>query len=112
VCHLLDGVIHLAANDGSLPWCRGVEGYLHQDLTHIQAMGLKAVDGDQPVVAKSDESAHELLWGPRALSARGMQKPILIEGTMGVVIHVHLQNSRENNTNPKVISSKSKYRKL
>jgi hypothetical protein len=38
VCHLLDGVVDVPAHDGSLPWCSGVEGYLHQDLTHIQAM--------------------------------------------------------------------------
>jgi hypothetical protein len=35
VQHLLDGVILLAPNDCSLPWCRGNEGYLHPDLTHI-----------------------------------------------------------------------------
>jgi hypothetical protein len=28
VHHLLDGVVELAINDGSLPWCRGVEVYL------------------------------------------------------------------------------------
>jgi hypothetical protein len=41
VRHLLDGVINLTSDDGSCPWCRGFNGYLHLDLTTIQAMGLK-----------------------------------------------------------------------
>jgi hypothetical protein len=63
MCHLLDGVVHLAPNDSSLPWFRRVQGYLHPDLTHIQAMGLKGtamIDGYRPTVGESDESAQEL----------------------------------------------------
>jgi hypothetical protein len=33
VCHLLDGVIQVASNDSSDPWCCGVNGYLHPNLT-------------------------------------------------------------------------------
>jgi hypothetical protein len=115
VCHLLDGVIDLAINDGSLPRCRGVEGYPHPDLTHIQTMILKgtsAVVGDWPVVAEADECIPEQSWEPRAVLAHGTKTPILTEGTVGVVIHVHLLNSHEYITNPKVITSESKYRKL
>jgi hypothetical protein len=63
VRHLLDGVVHLAPNDSSLPWFHGVKGYLHPDLTHIQAMGLKrtaTIDGYRPIVAELGESAQEL----------------------------------------------------
>jgi hypothetical protein len=86
VRHLLDGIVDLTANDSSLPRCRGVKGYLHPDLTHIQAMGLKGmatVDGDRPVVAKSHQSAQELSWKPRVVSARGMKTPVLTEGAVG-----------------------------
>jgi hypothetical protein len=41
VHHFHDGVINLLADDGSCPQCRGVEGYLHPDLAHVQAMRLK-----------------------------------------------------------------------
>jgi hypothetical protein len=35
VCHLLNGVVTLAPNDGPDPWCHGVEGYLHPNFTKI-----------------------------------------------------------------------------
>jgi hypothetical protein len=41
MCHLLDGIICLATDNGSYPWCHGVEGYVYLNLTPIQAMGLK-----------------------------------------------------------------------
>jgi hypothetical protein len=47
-------------------------------------------------------------WKHRVVSARGPEATILTEGTLGVVIHVHLKNSHENITNPKVITSESK----
>jgi hypothetical protein len=87
-------VVHLATNNCSLPQCHGVKGYLHRDLTHIQAVGQKGmtmVGGDRPVVAKSNESTQLLSWEPWAVSARGPEETIPTEGTMGVVIHVHLK---------------------
>jgi hypothetical protein len=39
------------------------------------------------------------------VSARGLEEAILVESTVGVVIYVHLKNSHENITNPKVIKS-------
>jgi hypothetical protein len=66
---------------------------------------MAAVARDRPIVAKSDESTQELSWEPQAVSARGLEEAILIECTVGVVIHVHLKNSHENITNPKVINS-------
>jgi hypothetical protein len=56
--HLFDDVINLTTDDDSYPQCRGVDGYLHLDLTTVQAMGLEgsaAVDGDRPIVAKANE---------------------------------------------------------
>jgi hypothetical protein len=56
--HLFDDVINLTPDDDSYPQCRGVDGYLHLDLTTVQAMGLEgsaAVDGDRPIVAKANE---------------------------------------------------------
>jgi hypothetical protein len=41
VCHLLDHIVNLIPNDGSLPWHRGIDRYLHLDLTDIQAVCLK-----------------------------------------------------------------------
>jgi hypothetical protein len=35
MCHLLDGSVGLAVDDGSHPWRRRVEGYCHTDFTHI-----------------------------------------------------------------------------
>jgi hypothetical protein len=32
MCHLLDGIVDLGHDDGSLPRCSGVNGYLHPDL--------------------------------------------------------------------------------
>jgi hypothetical protein len=93
MCHLLAGVVDLAAKDGSLLQCHGVEGYLHPDLTHIHAMilnGTAAVEGDQPVVAEADECIPEQSWEPRVVLAHGTKTPILAEGRVGVVVHVHL----------------------
>jgi hypothetical protein len=86
VRHLLDGVVDLAPNDGSLPQRHGAEGYLHPDLTHIQAMSLKGtttVEGDRPVFAESDECILELSWEPRAVLAHGLKTPVLVEGIVG-----------------------------
>jgi hypothetical protein len=74
VCHLLDDIVNLLPDDSSLPRCCGIDDYLHPDLIDVQVVGLKgmaAVDGNQPIVAKLNESAQELLWEPRAMSARG-----------------------------------------
>jgi hypothetical protein len=46
------------------------------------------VDRNQPVVAKSDESAQELSWKPWAVLAHGTKTFVLTEGAVGVVIHV------------------------
>jgi hypothetical protein len=107
VHHLHNGIVNLVPDDGSFQWCCGVKGYIHPDLAHIQAMGLKgmiAVVGDRPVVAELDESAQELSWKPQALSTHGTKTSILAEGAVRVVVHFHLKNGHENITNPKVIS--------
>jgi hypothetical protein len=106
--HLLNCIIHLIASDGSPPWCHRVKGYLHPGLTRIQFValtGMVVVNWDQPVLVESDESAQDLSWEPWVVSARGPEEAILVESTVGVVIYVHLKNSHENITNPKVIKS-------
>jgi hypothetical protein len=88
-----------------VPWGRG---YLHQDLTCIQVVGLKGtavVAGDWPIVAKLNESAQEHSWEPRAVSTRGPEEAILAKCTVGVVIHVHVKNNHKNITNAKVVHS-------
>jgi hypothetical protein len=83
--HLLDGIIDLAANDGSLPQHRWVKGYLHPDLTHIQDVGLKGtveIEGYRSVIAKADECIPEHSLEPRSVLARGTKTLVLTEGTM------------------------------
>jgi hypothetical protein len=49
VRHLLDDGVKLVADNGSRPRHRGVKGYLHPDIAHVQAMGLRGtteVEGD------------------------------------------------------------------
>jgi hypothetical protein len=58
VCHLLDSIIKLVAEDGSRPQCHGVKGYNHLDLTSIQVMGLKwtvVVEANIPIIAEADK---------------------------------------------------------
>jgi hypothetical protein len=92
VRHLLDGVIDLTTNDDSRSGHHAVDGYLHPNLTNIQAMGLKgstAVDGDRPVVAEADECTQEDSRRQRVMLAHGTKTSILIEGAVGVIIHVY-----------------------
>jgi hypothetical protein len=59
VRHQLSTGVGLAADDGPQPRLRGVEGYLHADLTLAHAMGhgqSATVDRSVPVVAEMDES--------------------------------------------------------
>jgi hypothetical protein len=79
LCRLLDGLIQLDPDDSCHPWLRRVEGYHHVDLALILAMGhrhMTTVDRSIPVVA-------ELACGAKA--------PILSDGDVGVVVHVHLK---------------------
>jgi hypothetical protein len=48
------------------------------------------VDGDRSVVVEVDECAQEHSREPWAVSARGMKPPVLAEGAIGVIGHVHL----------------------
>jgi hypothetical protein len=56
----------------------------------------------RPIVAESDESAPELLWEPRVVSACGLEEAVIAECTVGVVLHTHLKIRHENITSPKV----------
>jgi hypothetical protein len=108
VLHLLDDIVNLAPDDGPSPQCRGVKGYLPPNLTNIQAMCLKrmaVVEEDWLVIAEVDECVPKHSWEPQAMLAHGTKTPILADGVVGVVVHVHLKNSHKNITNPKVITS-------
>jgi hypothetical protein len=58
------------------------------------------------VVAVADKCIPQHTREPRAVLAHGTKALILIEGEVGVVVHVHLKKNHENNTIPKVITSK------
>jgi hypothetical protein len=91
---LLDGIIQLDVDDSCHPWLCWVEGYRHADLTPILAMGHKhasAVDRNIPVVAKLAECVVQHSRDPRAMLAHGTKAPILNDGDVGVVVHVHLK---------------------
>jgi hypothetical protein len=93
VRHLLNDIINLSPDDGPDPRCRGVKWYLHPDLTNIKAMSLKraaAVEGNGPIVGEADECISKDSWEPRAVLSHGTKTPVLAEGAVGVVIHVHL----------------------
>jgi hypothetical protein len=105
VCHLLDAIIKVAADDGSSERCCGVEWDLQPNLARIQAVSMKqmtTIGRGRPIVAESYESAPELLWEPRVVSACGLEEAIIAECTVGVVLHTHLKIRHENITSPKV----------
>jgi hypothetical protein len=88
LCHQLD------PNDGCHPRLRQVEGYHHIDLALVLAMGhrhVTAVDRSVPVVAELEECVVQHSREPRAMLACGAKAPILSDGDVGVVAHVHLK---------------------
>jgi hypothetical protein len=94
LCHLLDGLIQLDPDDGCHPWLRRVEGYHHVDLAFVLVMGHRhatTVDRSVPVVAELVECIIPHSWKPRAMLAHGVKAPILSDGDVGVVVHVHLK---------------------
>jgi hypothetical protein len=71
-----------------------VEGYHHIDLALVLAMGhrhVTAVDRNVPVVAELTECVVQHSRKPRAMLAHGAKAPILGNGDVGVVVHVHLK---------------------
>jgi hypothetical protein len=94
LCRLLDGLIQLEPNDGCHPRLRRVEGYHHIDLALILAMGHRhatAVDSNILVVAELAECVVQHSREPRVMLARIAKAPILSDGDVGVVVHVHLK---------------------
>ncbi len=94
LCRLLDSLIQLDPDDGCHPRLRRVEWYHHVDLTLVLAMGHRhetAVDRSVPVVAELAECVIQHSWKPRAMLACGAKAPILSDGDVGVVVHVHLE---------------------
>jgi hypothetical protein len=94
LCRLLDGLIQLDPNDGFHPRLRRVEGYYHADLALVLTMGHKhatAIDRSIPVIAELAEYVVQHSWEPRAVLAHGAKAPILSDGDVGVVVHVHLK---------------------
>jgi hypothetical protein len=49
------------------------------------------VDRNVLVVAELEECVVQHSWEPRAMLAHGAKAPILSDGVMGVVVHVHLK---------------------
>jgi hypothetical protein len=94
LCRLLDGLIKLDPDDGCHPWLHRVEGYHHVDLTLVLTMGhrhVAMVDRNIPVVAELAECVVQHSWEPRAILAHGAKAPILSDGDVRVVVHVHLK---------------------
>jgi hypothetical protein len=94
LCRLLDGLIQLDPDDSCHPWLYRVEGYHHIDLALVLAMGHRhatAVDRSIPVVAELAECIVQHSRKPRPMLARGAKAPILSDGNVGVVFHVHME---------------------
>jgi hypothetical protein len=94
LCRLLDGLIQLDLDDGSQPQLRWVEGYHHVDLALIPAMGhrhVTVVDRNVPIVAELAECIVQHSQKPQAVLVRGAKAPILSDGDVGIVFHVHLK---------------------
>jgi hypothetical protein len=91
--HLLDGLIQVDPDDGCHPWLHRVEGYHHVDLALVLAMGhihATAVNRNIAVVAEPAECVIQHSREHQAMLAHGAKAPILSNGDMGVVVHVHL----------------------
>jgi hypothetical protein len=94
LCRLLDGLIQLDTNDGCHSQLRQVKGYHHIDLALVLAMGHRhatAVDRTTPVVAELAECVVQHSREPRVMLGHGAKAPILSDGDVGVVVHVHLR---------------------
>jgi hypothetical protein len=94
LCRLLDGLIQLDPDDGCLPRLRRAEVYHHVHLAPILDMGhrhVTAVDRNVPVVADLAECVVQHSRAPRAMLVHGAKTPILSDGDVGVVVHVHLK---------------------
>jgi hypothetical protein len=94
LCRLLDGLIQLDLDDSCHPRLRQVEGYHHVSLALVLAMGHRhaaVVDRSVPVVAELAECIVQHSRKARAMLAHGAKAPILSDGDVGVVVHVHLE---------------------
>jgi hypothetical protein len=81
-------------DDSCHPRLRRVEGYHRIDLTLVLAMGYRhatTVDRSVPVVVELAECVVQPSRKPRAMLAHGAKSPILSDGDVGVVFHVHLK---------------------
>jgi hypothetical protein len=94
LCRLLNGLIQLDPDDSCHPQLRRVEGYHHVDHALVLAMGHRhatTVDRNVPVIALLAECIVQYSWEPQVVLARGAKAPILGDGYVGVVVHVHLK---------------------
>jgi hypothetical protein len=72
-------------------------------ITNVQAVALKqaaAVEGNVPIVAEMDECVVQHLREPRAMLAHGTRTPILSDGEVGVLVHVHLKKRPQKHYKP------------
>jgi hypothetical protein len=44
------------------------------------------------------------LWGTPSSVGRRTKDPILVDGEVGVIVHVHLKNNHDNITNPNIVT--------
>jgi hypothetical protein len=94
LCRLLNGLIQLDPDDGCHPQLCRVEGYHHVDLALVLVMGHRhatTVDRNVPVIALLAECIVQYSWETQVVLARGAKAPILSDGYVGVVVHVHLK---------------------
>jgi hypothetical protein len=94
LCRLLNGLIQLDPDYGCHSWLRQVEGYHHVDLALVLTMRYRhatAVDRRVPVVAELAECVVQHSCEPRAMLACAAKAPILSNGDVVVVFHVHLK---------------------
>jgi hypothetical protein len=94
LCRLLDGLIQLDLDGSCHPQLHRVEGYHHVDLALVLAIGHRhatTVDRSVPVVAELEECIVQHSRERRAMLARRAKAPILSDGDVEVVVHVHLK---------------------
>jgi hypothetical protein len=94
LCRLFDGLIQLDPDDSCHPQLHRVDGFHHVNLAFVLAMGHRhatTVDWSIPVVTELVECVVQHSQKPRAMLARGAKAPILSDGDVGVVVHVHLK---------------------
>jgi hypothetical protein len=94
VCRHIDGVVQLHTKNGYCLELLWSNRNAHADLVlpHATDHGHAGmVDWYIPIVAEAEKCVVKHSWEPRVMLAHGTEPPILSDGDMGVVAHVHLK---------------------